>query len=155
MFRHVKLFPSSVKMLRWSYSEGFPKYCVLFLKYKTTGEVQKLGNHKMFILPIVVAVERPLAHDTRETGSCEHGNKMTNVFRVITPCGASKNRRFAGTYRLHLQANETLETSQLASRVCLTTNGEEILLLRHLHSRVYPLPWSYCSWAVASSNVSN
>jgi hypothetical protein len=46
-------------------------------------------------------------------------------FCDIMLCGSSKNRRFKGTYRLHLQGNENLEFSQLATRICLKTDGEE------------------------------
>jgi hypothetical protein len=51
---------------------------------------------------------------------------------------------FWGRYRLYLQGNE------LTARIRLTTDGEESLLHRHLHSRVYPLPWRYCWWVIAS-----
>jgi hypothetical protein len=40
----------------------------------------------------------------------------------------SKNRCFSGTYRLHLQGNETLESSQLAVRICLMMVGKDSLL---------------------------
>jgi hypothetical protein len=53
---------------------------------------------------------------------------MTDVFWDFVQCGSSYNRRFGGTYRLHLQGNETLESSQLVARKCLTTEGEESLL---------------------------
>jgi hypothetical protein len=60
------------------------------------------------------------------------------VFRDMTPCGSSKkDRRFGVTCRLHLQGNET-ESSQLAARICLTTDCEERLLQRHFHGNVYP-----------------
>jgi hypothetical protein len=65
---------------------------------------------------------------------------MTNVFWDITPCGSIKNRRFGGTYRLHLQGNDTFESSGLSASICLTTDGEESLL-----QQTYPLPWIYCS----------
>jgi hypothetical protein len=51
------------------------------------------------------------------------------VFLDMTPCESSrKNRCFGRTYHLHLQGNGTLESSQLAARTCLTTDGEESLL---------------------------
>lgn len=37
--------------------------------------------------------------------------------------------------------------------MCLTTEGEERLLQWHLHNRGIPLPWNYCRWAFASSNI--
>jgi hypothetical protein len=52
----------------------------------------------------------------------------------IAPYGSSKNRRFGGTNRPHLQVNETFESSPLAVKICLTTNGEEGLLQRNFHS---------------------
>jgi hypothetical protein len=78
---------------------------------------------------------------------------MMDVFWELTKFGFSKNRRFEGTYRLHVQGNETFESSQLAARICPTTDSEESLLQRYLHRRVFLLPWSYCWWAVASPNT--
>jgi hypothetical protein len=51
-----------------------------------------------------------------------------NVSLESSPCGSSKNLRFGGIYRLHLQGNDTLVSSQLAARICLTTDGEGSLL---------------------------
>jgi hypothetical protein len=44
----------------------------------------------------------------------------------------------------------TRDSSQLATSVCLTTDGEESLLQRHLHIRVYLLPRKYSTHEVLS-----
>jgi hypothetical protein len=66
--------------------------------------------------------------------------------------GCSKNRRFGRTHRLHLQGNDSLESSQLAATICLTTDSEE--------SVIHSTPQSILSVTVkiecrtiASSNV--
>jgi hypothetical protein len=50
--------------------------------------------------------------------------RMMNVFCDIIPCNSSKNRCFGETYRLNLQGNETLESSQLAAKLCLVADSE-------------------------------
>jgi hypothetical protein len=52
-----------------------------------------------------------------------NSDERRNAIWNITACHSTKNRRFRGTYRLHLQVKDTLETSQLAARICLKTDG--------------------------------
>jgi hypothetical protein len=91
----------------------------------------------------------------KDTETCLHvGSRKTFFWDVsisdinnrclwdVVPCCFTQNRRFGGTYRPHLQGIETLEFSMVVARIRLTADGEESLLQRHPHSRVYPLPWS-------------
>jgi hypothetical protein len=103
------------------------------------GTAQSAGPHKGFYK----------SYETKQQAVA-----FKDVFRDVAPCGSSKHRLFGGIYRLHLQGNTTLPSAQLADRKFLTTDGEESLLQQHRHSRVYPLPFSYCWLAVALSNVS-
>jgi hypothetical protein len=54
---------------------------------------------------------------------------MIDVFLDFVPCGSSQNRRFGGTYHLHLQDNETLASPQLVAMICLRADCEEIIVL--------------------------
>jgi hypothetical protein len=55
---------------------------------------------------------------------------MKHVFWDFVARGSGYNRRFGRIYRLHLLGNETLKPPQLVATICLTTDGEEILLHR-------------------------
>jgi hypothetical protein len=63
------------------------------------------------------------------------------VFWDVMPCGSFENRRFGGTYRLHLEGERFCPC--FAARIYATTDGEESLLQRYLNWHAYLLPWSY------------
>jgi hypothetical protein len=56
------------------------------------------------------------------------------MFWDITPCGSSKNRRFGGTYRLHLQDNKTFECSEHTAKICLRRmdGTSTVVLIRYV-----------------------
>jgi hypothetical protein len=47
------------------------------------------------------------------------------VFWDVTPCWPCKNRRFRGTYRLHLQGRKLLATLRLMLEVLKTCRSHE------------------------------
>jgi hypothetical protein len=83
---------------------------------------------------------------------CFNSANNDDVFWDITPCRSSKNRRFGRIYRFHVQGNETLESSQLAARICLTTDGEDSPLQWHLYGVVaVDMPLRGAFFALAAS----
>jgi hypothetical protein len=76
---------------------------------------------------------------------------MGVVFWDIKPCDCSKNRRFGGTYRLHLRDNETLESFPTRSEDMPRDGRRREPLATAPSQLCLSLPWSYCCCAVASS----